>query len=84
MNFARLSTSARLQRVHRLLRDGRARSTLEIVRDAQICAACAAIAELRANGAVIECRQVRTVSGRVWFYRMVRPAPDASGGMDDA
>lgn len=35
MNHARLSRSPRLRRVHDLLRDGRERTTLEIVRDAR-------------------------------------------------
>ena len=56
MHAARLSRSARLRRVQELLRDGRERSTRDIVRAAHVCAVNSCIAELRGNGAVIEGR----------------------------
>ena len=76
MHFARLSRSPRLQRLHAYLRDGREHSTREIVAGANVCAVNAAIAELRANGAEIECRQaVDPAKGsRIFLYRMTRPA----------
>ena len=75
MHAARLAHSPRLQRVHALLSDGVERSTFEIVEAAQVCAVNSCIAELRENGAVIDCRQGRDpVTGwRVWLYRMVHP-----------
>lgn len=71
MHAARLETSSRLRRVFDLLADGREHSTQDIVRGAEVCAVNSIIAELRANGFVIECRQVvEPLFGRVWLYRM--------------
>ena len=72
MHAARLDRSPRLQRVHALLSDGLERSTLEIVEGAKVCAVNSIVAELRANGFHIECRQAsRPRTGeRVWLYRM--------------
>lgn len=76
MHAARLATSPRLQRVHALLADGQEHSTLDIVRGAGVCAVNAAVAELRAQGASIDCRQHHGASGRVFLYRMLRPCRD--------
>ena len=64
MHAARLDRSPRLQRVHALLSDGVERSTLDI-------------AELRKNGAWIECRQIVTPAdgSRIFLYRMIVPCP---------
>lgn len=75
MHAARLSRSPRLKRVHDLLKDGVERSTMDIDRRANVCAVGTLISELRRNGAVIECRQEVTPTGRVFLYRMTRPAP---------
>jgi hypothetical protein len=66
-------------RVHSLLADGLERSTLEIGRAADVCAVNSCIAELRANGAEIACRQIRrqTTGERIWVYRMVKRVPGA-------
>ncbi len=82
MHAARLSRSPRLKRVHEMLRDGTERSTLEIITGARVCAVNACIAELRANGAEIACRQVRdpATGGRLWLYRMVRSVPPSVQG----
>ena len=78
MHAARLDRSPRLQRVHAVLRAGAERSTLEIVRAARVCAVNSCIAELRANGAVITCRQAAAPHGqRIWVYRMIAPVPGA-------
>ena len=79
MHAARLSRSPRLQRVHALLSDGLERSTLDIAVQAEVCAVNSVIAELRANGAWIECRQIRNpASGApIWLYRMIAPCPQA-------
>ncbi len=76
MHAASLASSERLQRVHALLMDGNEHSTLEIITEAQVCAVNSIIAELRANGAAIVCRQVRNPYSRrrVWRYRMLSPA----------
>ncbi len=74
MHAARLHHSGRLQRVHALLRDGRERSTFDIIRRARVCAVNSCIAELRANGARITCRQIVSVRGeRIFVYRMEHP-----------
>ncbi len=71
MHAASLNSSPRLQRVHDLLLNGREYSTLEIVQGAQVCAVNSIIAELRANGLTITCRQIVSPAGeRRWLYRM--------------
>ena len=71
MHAARLERSPRLKRVFDLLADGREHSTQDIVREADVCAVNSIIAELRANGLAIECRQVvEPLFGRVWVYRL--------------
>ncbi|WP_420012977.1 hypothetical protein [Tateyamaria sp.] len=76
MHAARIGKSVRLQRVQALLRDGVERSTLDITLGARVCAVNSCIAELRANGAEIACRQTTdpTTRARVWLYRMKRAA----------
>ena len=71
MHAAKLADSARLQRVEELSSSGREYSTLEIAVQAEVCAVNSCIAELRANGCEIECRQSTALSGnRIWLYRM--------------
>lgn len=77
MHAARFRTSPRLRRAHALLRDGKEHSTLDIVKGAGVCAVNSVIAELRENGAEIECRQEYRETGRVFLYRMVRPVKEA-------
>lgn len=80
MNAASLSRSPRLKRVHDFLRDGRWRSTRDIMLEAHVCAVNSCIAELRAepNNLVIECRQAvdPATRQRTWLYRM--PPADAA------
>lgn len=66
MHHARLSKSTRLQRVARLLSDGKLYSTRQIIRAARVCAVNSVVAELRENGKHIECARI----GKNWFYRM--------------
>ena len=74
MHAASLDRSDRLQRVLALLADGRERSTLEIVEGARVCAVNSIVAELRANGCDIPCRQiVGPGRQRLWLYRLRRP-----------
>ena len=77
MHAARLDRSPRLRRVHALLADGVERSTLEIMRGANVCAVNSCVAELRANGAEIVCRQEvdRDTGLRLFLYRMPKPVP---------
>ena len=80
MHAARLDRSKRLLRVHALLKDGAEHSTLDIVQGAGVCAVNSCVAELRANGAVITCRQSAAPHDgeRIWLYRMLAPVPTAS------
>ena len=73
MNYANIATSPRLQRVLEALSDGVEHSTLDLVREAEVCAVNSCIAELRANGADINCRQIRNSGGqRLWMYKLNR------------
>lgn len=58
IHAARLSSSDRLQRLLEYLRDGKEHTTLNIVLGANICAVNSAVAELRENGYLINCRRV--------------------------
>ena len=80
INHARLSTSKRLQRVHKLLSDGGEHSTLEICIRASVCAVNSIVAELRAQGADIRCRQIRSpeTGEQLWVYRMVSPVEEVA------
>ena len=71
MHAAKLDSSPRLRRVHELLKSGKEYSTKEIMLLADVCAVNSCIAELRANGKSISCRQVvEPLFGRVWVYRL--------------
>ena len=71
MNHARLENSPRLQRVDDLLGDGEWHSTRDIMLFAYVCAVNSCIAELRANGRAILCRQRPGMhGGRIFEYRM--------------
>jgi hypothetical protein len=67
MNSAKLSKSPRLQRVLKLLLDGKKHSTRDIVRKASVMAVSAVISELRINGINIDCQR----EGDVWKYWIV-------------
>ena len=75
MHAATLHRSARLTRLHSLLAKGGEFTTMELVVGAKVMAISAAIAELRQNGAVINCRQEHRPTGRVWLYSMIKPVP---------
>ena len=75
---AKLESSDRLQRVLTLLLEERHRwlTTRTIIRRAGVCAVNAVIAELRENGAAIECKTtVQQGGGRRWSYRLTK-APE--------
>lgn len=69
MNAAPLS-SPRLQRVLRLLSDGKEHTTRAIVRKARVMAVNACVAELRVHGAEIDCSPRHVNGQRRFFYRM--------------
>lgn len=66
MNHARIENSARLQRVHCLLKDGLWHSTRDIIENAHVCAVSAAVSELRENSIPVECEP----DWRVYRYRL--------------
>ena len=65
-------TSPRLQRVLKLLSDGRPHTTRQIVRGARVMAVNACVAELRHHGAEILCTQQFTAGQRLFFYTMTK------------
>ena len=73
MNHANLKTSKRLQRLHKVLSDGKEHSGMDIIKAAHIYAVSAAVSELRANGCNIVCRQSRNEMVCRAFYQMVPP-----------
>lgn len=65
-------TSARLQRVLALLKDGRKHTTRDIVRGARVMAVSACISELRQHGAQIDCTVEVIKNRRRYHYQMTR------------
>lgn len=69
MHAARIEDSPRLQKVRDFLRR-RPATTLEIVQGCGVCAVNSIIAELRANGFVIDCSAVKGQRG-VYRYSLI-------------
>lgn len=73
MNSARLAESERLQRVLRFLQEaGGPVTTRAIVRNCSVCAVNAVIAELRDNGAEINCFQIMKNGKRRFYYSLIQ------------
>ena len=71
-------TSPRLQRVLQLMKDGKPRTTRDIVRKARVMAVNACMAELRHHGAQITCVKQAAPNGEGWrFYYTMTKAPTA-------
>jgi hypothetical protein len=68
LHAASLAKSTRLQRVLEVLKDGLWHSTRDLIRQTGSCAINSVVAELRANGKTIDCRQ----HGRIHEYRLVQ------------
>lgn len=68
MNAASIQKSDRLARVLDLLSQGGEYSTLDIIKQANVCAVNSIIAELRQNGIDINCQR----RGERWFYKIER------------
>ena len=68
MHSAILAKSARLQRVYKLLQDGKRHTTRDIISKASVCAVNSICAELRQNGIQIECQR----EGDVWHYWILK------------
>lgn len=69
IHYAKLRNSERLQKVLKLLSDGRAYTTKEIIEAADVCAVNSIAAELRENGIPVTCRPVKGARG-VFEYRI--------------
>jgi hypothetical protein len=67
--------SPRLQRVLRLLSDGRPHTTRDVVQEADVMAVNACVAELRSHGADILCTRQHVDGKRRFFYTMTK-GPD--------
>ncbi|MCZ4258646.1 hypothetical protein O4H53_24155 [Sulfitobacter sp. G21635-S1] len=73
MHHGRLSSSPRLQRALRALQAANGEiSTRELAERAEICAVNSTIAELRANGAEINCRQEVKDGKRRFYYTLLK------------
>jgi hypothetical protein len=66
MNAANIEKSARLGRVFDLLSRGGEYTTLDIIKQANVCAVNSIIAEIRQNGFEIACQR----RGDKWFYKL--------------
>jgi hypothetical protein len=66
MNAASIEKSARLGRVLDLLSQGGEFTTLDIIRQAEVCAVNSIVSELRCNGFDITCQR----RGDKWFYTL--------------
>jgi hypothetical protein len=67
MHSAKIENSGRLQRVLKVLSDGKKHTTRDLIRKASVCAVNSIVAELRANGFAIDCER----SGNKWSYWLV-------------
>ena len=68
LHAAKLKNSKRLQRVYAYLkRCKKEKSTMDIIKAANVCAVNSIISELRDNGISIDCRR----SGDKWLYKLV-------------
>lgn len=73
MHHATLKSSPRLQRALRALQAANGEiSTMELIKEAGICAVNSVIAELRANGAEINCRQEVKDGQRRFYYTLLK------------
>ena len=79
MHAGRIEKSARLQRVHAFLADGRWHSTRDVMVGANVCAVNSCVSELRANGVAIECQQQMVLGARVFYYRLTKPRQEEPG-----
>lgn len=73
MNYAKLSTSARLQRALRYMQKvKRPVTALEMVRKARVTAVSSVMAELRFNGAEIQCAKKYENGAFRWYYTLLK------------
>ena len=68
MHAASIEKSERLGRVRDLLSQGGEFTTLDIIKQANVCAVNSIVAELRQNGFDIDCQR----RGDKWFYKLMQ------------
>jgi hypothetical protein len=73
MNAANIENSDRLNRVLDLLSQGTEFTTLDIIKQANVCAVNSIVSELRQNGFDIACQR----RADKWFYKLEK-APQTS------
>ena len=66
MNHAILEKSPRLQRVFKVLLDGKEHTTRDLIRRASVCAVNSIVAEIRENGFNVTCERKKSI----WYYRL--------------
>jgi DNA-binding transcriptional ArsR family regulator len=77
MHHARLASSPRLRRTLKALQQANGEiSTLDLLQKVKIANVSATISELRANGAVIVCRQLFQDDQRSFFYTLTKSPKD--------
>lgn len=59
IHYAKIENSPRLQRLREYLSDYQPHTTLDIIRNAEICAVNTAVAELRKNNYKIDCKCIQ-------------------------
>lgn len=68
MHYAKLDKSARLQRVYEYLNRSKSeKTTMDIIKAANVCAVNSIISELRRNGFDIKTRR----EGGIYYYKLV-------------
>ena len=58
IHAARVENSPRLQRVYDLMKDGKPRTTRQIIKEADVCAVNSIFSELEANGIKYKCNRI--------------------------
>lgn len=67
MHSAKIEKSNRLQRVLKVLWDGKEHTTRDLIKNSGMCAINSIVAEIRANGYSIDCQR----RGNRWYYTLV-------------
>lgn len=67
MHSASIENSPRLQRILKVLSDGKRHTTRDIIRKASVCAVNSCISEIRCAGIDVKCER----DGNLWRYWIV-------------
>lgn len=83
IHAGQVGTSERLQRVLKVLEDGRPHTTREIIQAADVCAVNAIISEIRANHITVDCVKVKGKRGVYQYTLKVRNIITNYGGREN-